>query len=64
MRDSYVKLGEAHLVGGYPLEVIAAPDATVILREPESGYSFTLSGTGRDQLRELLDRAAMPGQVT
>lgn len=62
--SDYVKLGEAHLVGGCPLDVIAGPDATVILYEPESTLSFTLSDYGADELRDLLDRAAMPGVVS
>jgi hypothetical protein len=59
-----VKLGTAHLVGGCPLDVFAGPDATVTLYEPESGTDFTFSDYGADELREMLDRAAMPGQVT
>lgn len=61
---SEVKLGTVTLAGGYPLDVLAGADGTVILYEPESTISFTLSDTGRDELRELLDRAAMPGQVS
>lgn len=58
-----IKLGTAHLVGGCPLDVYAGPDATVHLYEPESGLSFAFSDYGADELRELLDRAAMPGQA-
>jgi hypothetical protein len=58
--NEYVKLGTATLVGGYPLEVIGGPDATLILREPESGYSFTFSDLGVEELAELLARATAP----
>lgn len=62
--EDWEALGVAHLVGGCPLEVIKAADEQVVLYEPESGYSFFLSDYGADKLRELLDRAAMPGQVS
>lgn len=46
---------------GDEIEVSADADGTVSL-EWEHGSAMVLGRVARDQLRELLDRAAMPGQ--
>jgi hypothetical protein len=45
---------------GNAVHVLAAPDGTVVV-ECMMG-SFELAPRARDEFRELLDRAAMPGQ--
>lgn len=42
--------------------VLPLPDGAVSLTL--GSLSLTLSAEARDELRELLDRAAMPGQVS
>jgi hypothetical protein len=49
--------------GGNAVSVLAAPDGTVVLLHAETGAT-ELDPAARDALRELLDRAAMPGQVS
>ena len=60
--------GEAAWLGdvidwdGNAVSVLAAPDGTVVVQHVMG--SFELGSEARDELRELLDRAAMPGQAS
>ena len=44
------------------IEVYCAGDGTVTLQAPDTEWSAEFPPAARDELRELLDRAAMPGQ--
>lgn len=60
---SDVLLGTVTDAEGDEIEVSADGDGTVTL-EWEHGSAMILGRVARDQLRELLDRSAMPGLVT
>jgi hypothetical protein len=60
--SSEVLLGTVVDADGDEIEVSADADGTVTL-EWEHGSAMVLGRVARDQLRELLDRAAMPGQA-
>ena len=62
MASSEVLLGIVLDADTDPVEVYADADGVVVLRW-EHGTDMVFGRTGRDRLRELLDRAAMPGQV-
>lgn len=59
--SSEVLLGTVLNADGDPVEVYADTDGVVVLRW-EHGTDMVLGRTARDRLRELFDRAAMPGQ--
>lgn len=50
-------------LAGERFEVLAKPTGTVLIRG-DMGNRILLGPQARDQLREYLDRAAMPGQAT
>jgi hypothetical protein len=60
--EGYVELGIIETAEGPDVKVFVEPDGTVVFWEPDTGHTQTLDTAGRDKLRELLDRAAMPGQ--
>lgn len=57
-----ILLGVIADADGDEIEVSVDGDGTVVL-EWEHGSAMTLGRVARDKLRELLDRAAMPGQA-
>ena len=61
MASDQTLLGRIADADGDKIEVYADGDGTVSL-EWEHGCAKILGRVARDQLRELLDRAAMPGQ--
>ena len=63
MSSARVCVGDVTDAAGNAVSVLAAPDGTVVLLHAETGVT-ELEPAARDQLRELLDRAAMPGLVT
>lgn len=62
MASSEVLLGTVLDADTDPVEVLSDQDGTVTLRW-DHGTDMVFGRTGRDKLRELLDRAAMPGQA-
>lgn len=60
--SSEVLLGDVTDLSGETFEVLAHPSGTVMIRGDQSNRIF-LGPLGRDALRGLLDRAAMPGQT-
>jgi hypothetical protein len=61
--SSEVLLGTVLDADADPVHVYADADGVVVLRW-EHGTDMVLGRTARDKLREMLDRAAMPGQVS
>lgn len=60
---SEVTVGGVNLADGRSVEVLRDDDGTVTLWEPQILRSIILNPGELAQLRELLDRAAMPGQA-
>ena len=56
------ELGKVADDEGNDVVVYRDTDGSVVLWEPDNGHTLTFPPAARDQLRELLDRAAMPGQ--
>ena len=63
MSDGEVLLGVVNDGEGDEIRVYADAGGTVSL-DWDRGHLMVLGRTARDQLRDLLDRAAMPGQAT
>lgn len=63
MASDEVCLGSVRDPENDEITVFADGDGTVSLRW-EFGADMVFGPVARDQLRELLDRAAMPGQVS
>jgi hypothetical protein len=57
-----VKLGTVEDEDGFEVEVHREADGAVVLWAPAISYHERFTPAARDKLRELLDRAAMPGQ--
>jgi hypothetical protein len=60
--SSEVLLGTVLDADTDPVEVYADTWCDVVILRWEHGTDMVFGRTGRDKLRELLDRAAMPGQ--
>ena len=59
----YSELGIIETAEGPDVKVFREIDGAVVFWEPDTGHTQTLDPAERDRLREILDRAAMPGQV-